>query len=245
MSPSFIEPTADDPQSERPSTPPAPSYSPITPPITLADPASGGGGYPHRPPEDDPQPPAPVPFSESDNTDAMALRSAISILQIQRQKAQRDMKALEEQKKVALADPEGFANAVAAGKVKTASSGGLFVGPNPDTEHDGSSNDDEEGDTGTETDSHRATRAMAFRDIPGPQNVVRCPPVNWAKYHVVGEPLDRMHDEQRRRPDPGQPHVDEEPKPAPEHVIAAPYSPWTDKLPETSMRTRSVAKREA
>lgn len=63
-----------------------------------------------------------------------------------------------------------------------------------------------------------------FEPIPGPQNVVRMPYINWEKYHIVGEPLDRIHEQQRRWPgsfdygrDRGR-----------EHTVAAPYSPWLD-----------------
>ncbi len=244
---SFIDQPATKGQyGERPPTPAAPPYSPITPLLTSTDLASGENAYLHGPPEDVLQPPPPVSFSESDNPDAMALRSAISILQTQRQQSQRDMKALEEQKKVALADVEGFVDAVAAGRVRTTRSGGLIVGPTPSMEWedstDGSQGDNK--DTGGDLDEEAVGSAIGIMDIPGPQNVIRCPPINWAKYHIVGNPLDKLHDEQRRRPTAGQPHTDEEPTRTTEHVIAAPYSPWTDRLPESSMRTRSVAKKE-
>jgi len=244
---SFIDqPTTKGQYGDRPPTPGAPPYSPITPLLSLTDLASGNDAYLHGPPEDAPQPPPPVSFSESDNPDAMALRSAISILQIQRQQSQRDMKTLEEQKKVALADAEGFVDAVTMGRVTTTRSGGLIVGPDPSIEledlTDGPRSEHE--DSGGVPDKTAVGRATVLMDIPGPQNVVRCPPINWAKYHVVGDPLDKLHDEQRKRPTSGQPHTDEEPTRIAEHVIAAPYSPWTDKLPESSMRTRSVAKKE-
>lgn len=193
-----------------------------------------------------PQPPLPVSFSESDNPDAMALRSAISILQMQRQQSQRDMKTLEELKKVALADVEGFMDAVTEGQVRTTRSGGLVVGPNPNMEWEDPPNGHEGDNEKSRRDPEKKAMARATEsmDIPGPQNIVRCPPINWANYHIVGDPLNKLHDEQRRRPTPGQPHSDEEPISTTEHVIAAPYSPWTDRLPETSMRTRSVAKKE-
>ncbi|RYO79609.1 hypothetical protein DL766_005527 [Monosporascus sp. MC13-8B] len=81
--------------------------------------------------------------------------------------------------------------------------------------------------------------------LPGKQNVVRCPPINWAQYAVVGESLDRLHSEQQRRPAQGAPavvgpdgrfefvaegagagaHVDE-----PYLGVAAPYSPLRDRI---------------
>ena len=69
-------------------------------------------------------------------------------------------------------------------------------------------------------------KSAPFERIPGPQNVVRMPHVNWEKYHITGEPLDSMHEQQRRWPgnfaygqDRGR-----------EQVVAAPYSPWLDPL---------------
>ena len=214
--------------------------------MTTSDLAAGDGGFQYAPPESPAQPPPPTPFSESDNSDAMALRSAISILQIQRQQALRDMKTLEEQKKLAVADPEGFADAVAAGHVKTTRSGDLFVGPNPDikTEAPADHGDADGMDTDDDQEQKARPAKSKFADFPGAQNVVRCPPVNWAKYHIVGEPLDKLHEEQRARPSPGQPHTDDDTGRAPEHVIAAPYNPWVDKLPESSMKTRSLTKKD-
>ena len=68
-----------------------------------------------------------------------------------------------------------------------------------------------------------------FGTIPKPQNVVRMPPINWAKYHIVGEPLDKMHEEQRNRPFAGVPRQDANQR-APEHFIAAPYRPLTGRI---------------
>ncbi|KAK3718570.1 hypothetical protein LTR37_005074 [Vermiconidia calcicola] len=65
-----------------------------------------------------------------------------------------------------------------------------------------------------------------FERIPGPQNVVRMPYINWDRYHITGEPLDSMHEQQRKWPgnfaygqDRGR-----------ERTVAAPYSPWQDSL---------------
>lgn len=92
-------------------------------------------------------------------------------------------------------------------------------------------------------------------EIPVPQNVVRMPPINWAKYHIVGEPLDKMHDEQRRRPSCGKPRLErpvvgegpglgEVPaQRAPEHVLAAPYRPLVDKL-EPAPKGKAKGKRQ-
>lgn len=72
----------------------------------------------------------------------------------------------------------------------------------------------------------QSDRPAGFSRIPGPQNVVRMPHINWEKYHVLGEPLEQMHEQQRRFPgsnafgqDGGR-----------EFAVAAPYSPFLDVL---------------
>jgi hypothetical protein len=89
----------------------------------------------------------------------------------------------------------------------------------------------EDGAAGSKRTNVDGSPASKFGHIPTPQNVVRMPPINWAKYQVVGEPLNRMHEEQLYRPTPGEPRRER----APEHVLAAPYRPLVDHL-ETPSR---------
>jgi hypothetical protein len=83
----------------------------------------------------------------------------------------------------------------------------------------------------------------SWHTLPKPQNVVRCPPINWAQYAVVGESLDKLHAEQQRAPAQGSPAVvspggtyefkggGQGGNPGEELVgIAAPYTPGRDKL---------------
>ncbi|KAI4102065.1 MAG: hypothetical protein LQ345_007387 [Seirophora villosa] len=215
-------------------SPTGPPYSPITPVMSNTMPSEGSQEAHHTFPAEPPLPPL-EPFSESDNPDAIALRSAISILLIQRQQTLRDLKTLERQKRAAVADPEAFSSAVVQGRVKTQSKGVLDAQPDfaPSYIRDaGASNGQEESDTQTSQHSH----SQAFDDIPGPQNVVRCPPINWAKYHIVGKPLDVLHEEQRKRPLSNQDYGNSPPKRAEEHKIAAPYNPWQDRLGTTTTR---------
>jgi hypothetical protein len=75
-----------------------------------------------------------------------------------------------------------------------------------------------------------------FPRIPEAQNIVRMPCVNWDKYGIVGEPLERMHNQQKRWPgatagankDRGR-----------EHAVAAPYSPFLDRLEPSPPSTTS------
>ena len=156
----------------------------------------------------------------------------MGILQIQRQQALRDLKTLEQQKGVALSDPEGFAAAVKDGRVRSREVRG--VGPYEEGEDEGE--DDEEEEEG-------AREKESGMEIPGSQNVVRAPPINWAQYHIVGESLDKLHEEQRRRPVGGEPVGEEDLRPkererAPEYVLAKPYDPFVDKLGAVGGRTR-------
>lgn len=63
----------------------------------------------------------------------------------------------------------------------------------------------------------------SFPAVPLPQDVVRCPPIEWAKYNIVGESLDKLHRDQQARPG----DVDSSQR---DSVVAAPYNPFLDKL---------------
>ncbi|KAF9240502.1 hypothetical protein DTO027I6_8427 [Penicillium roqueforti] len=238
------QPGAEAPIPDQPGTPPRPPYSPVTPvfahlvpvasnePSIVPPPASPSptshlppqyGNYSNPPPPPNlpvfkPQPP-PIPISESENPDAIALRSAISILQMQKQQSLRDIQALDRMKEAAAADPEGFAHELAAGRLKTQDHGAVIQFSEDDA-------DDEENEDGSKRTNPDGSPASNFGHIPVPQNIVRMPPINWAKYQVVGEPLDRMHEEQLHRPSSGEPRRGR----APEHVLASPYRPFVDHL---------------
>ncbi|RYC54702.1 hypothetical protein CHU98_g11504 [Xylaria longipes] len=79
-----------------------------------------------------------------------------------------------------------------------------------------------------------------WTQIPKPQNVVRCPPINWSQYAVVGESLDKLHNEQVRRPAQGTPATltpegrfefkGGDGKQEQYIGVAAPYAPGKDKI---------------
>ena len=114
---------------------------------------------------------------------------------------------------------------------------------------EGDSDDEEEEEEegeGEGRDMEGGDRAM---EIPGSQNVVRMPPVNWAQYHIVGESLDKLHEEQRRRPVGGD-IIGEELRPreggrarGEEHVIARPYDPFVDKLAPGGRRGKETPRK--
>lgn len=165
---------------------------------------------------------------------------------MQKQQSLRDIRALERLKTAAAADPEAFARELAAGRLSAADPGG-FVNFTADEDEE-----DEEEEVGEEEGRRREEGGGRTRldTIPTPQNVVRMPPVNWAKYQVVGEPLDRMHEDQRRRPLAGDPRRDssapqlQQPQQqrAPEHLLASPYRPLVDRLETPAERAKTEGK---
>ena len=77
--------------------------------------------------------------------------------------------------------------------------------------------DEDDDDEDTEMTGIEGDRAGTVEDrtelkmqLPTPQNVVRAPPVEWGKYHIVGAALDRLHDQQITNPNPSQPRTDED-----------------------------------
>ena len=143
-----------------------------------------------------------------------------------------------------MADPKNFAKAIAAGKIKSVPTGELVVVRALEDQQADAADDSQIIQIDTDDAKSPAWDASSFGKIPGPQNIVRCPPINWAKYHVVGDSLDKLHDEQVLRPTSGQPRKDSELTRASEHVVASPYRPFVDKVPDPPMRTRSVSKKE-
>ena len=111
-------------------------------------------------------------------------------------------------------DPEEFVEDLHSGKLAPAPRTGINV--------DVEGSDEDEADDRQSSDSR-------FGKFPTAQNVVRAPPIEWAKYHIVGEPLDRMHEVQQTYPGFRDEMLDVVQRPQP-HTIASPYKPFTDKL---------------
>ncbi|KAM7222331.1 hypothetical protein V8F06_002358 [Rhypophila decipiens] len=177
-------------------------------------------------------PPA-QPISFDDNPDVLALKSAISILQLQRARAQADMQALNQAKAAALADPAAFIADITEGRVSmdgdplmSGQSRRAAAQTDQDPEESSSSSsedEDEEGDSSmanTKTKNKPQPKAKAkspqckkskpktttpWQKLPKPQTVVRMPPINWSQYGVVGESLDKLHAEQLAAPASGTP----------------------------------------
>lgn len=205
--------------------------------------------------------PSSLPFSGHDSSDAIALRAAISSLQFQRLQAQRDLRTLEDIKRQAVERPEEYRQHVIAAAQAKPQPPPWATDDFPDQEMD----DDDDALPGASvtsgqepTDSRPESRTKSyptsygsmlqsrptqntsqstgFPAVPLPQDVVRCPPIEWAKYNIVGESLDKLHQDQQVRPG----DIDSSQR---ESVVAAPYNPFLDKLdprpvPEATSSTR-------
>ncbi|KAI0200097.1 hypothetical protein F4808DRAFT_430560 [Astrocystis sublimbata] len=268
------------------SSPARPTYSPITPPLnaTTFPPRAALTHNSHVDATAAPAP-APEPIDFDSNPDVLALKSAISILQMQRRKAERDMASLDRVKSAALAEPSAFLRDLTAGQVRVEGEG-LLVGSvrghghgdddgdsgHSSSESESESDDDDEetkvniikdgvsvqpSQTQTQTQqasaetvnikgepNSQATGPPPWAQIPKPQNVVRCPPINWSQYAVVGESLDKLHNDQLRRPAQGAPATlapdgqfefnGGDGRQEPYLGVAVPYAPGRDKIDTTS-----------
>ncbi|KAI0508403.1 hypothetical protein F5B22DRAFT_404465 [Xylaria bambusicola] len=249
----------------RSSSPVRPTYSPITPPLKATT-------FPPRPTHTHSShvdataapAPAPAPIDFDSNPDVLALKSAISILQMQRRKAEKDMATLDRVKRTALAEPEAFVRDLTAGRIHVEGEN-PFASSAKDEDSDSNDEDDNDGDDSIQkkkdakhfpaqpemasASEKPSTKAVPqWVSIPKPQNIVRCPPINWSQYAVVGESLDKLHNEQVQRPAQGAPAVltpdgrfefkgGGDGKQERYIGVAAPYAPGKDKIDAKSGTT--------
>ncbi|ELR04601.1 hypothetical protein VC83_04146 [Pseudogymnoascus destructans] len=216
------------PQHSRPSSPPQPPYSPITPTLAAARldtnvpplPQQPLRTYTHSRPDATfiPPPPAPVEVIDFDsNTDVLAVKSAISLLQLQKKKAAQDIRTLQRFKNLAMQDPEAFLRAADLGEIRTDgdatfpedSEEGDEYEVDRDVEMNGMGGLATKGEGHKEASmnngtSHTKTHS-SFPPLPVPQKVVKVPPINWAQYGVIGDSLDKLHNDQLQHPTPGSP----------------------------------------
>lgn len=248
----------------RSASPQPPPASPLTPPaqpakLATTTPSAVPIQQP-QPPQLIEQPPS-LPFSSHDSSDAIALRAAISSLQFQRLQAQRDLRTLENIKRQAVERPEEYRQHVIATAQAKSQPPPWAVDDSPDQDMgddddalpgassmNGQESIDPQPESSTKpypssygsmlhSPSIKSTSQPAgFPAVPLPQDVVRCPPIEWAKYNIVGESLDKLHQEQQARPGGGELSQRES-------LVAAPYNPFLDKLdprpvPEAAASTR-------
>ncbi|KAG8675318.1 hypothetical protein FPOAC2_01367 [Fusarium poae] len=245
----------DNPPSNNPPSPNRPPVSPLTPPLRPTEPeASGSSAAPRpsftlsQPDQTAIPPPAPQPLDFDANPDVIALKSAISILQIQKQRATTDIQALSRAKDEAEQNPEAFISDLVANKINApVSDDSNSDGDDADMSEHGPGNKKQ--DPGEGSSKQRiAAEPPAWRNIPQPQNVVRCPPINWSQYAVVGDSLDKLHNEQVVRPNQGTPatvgangmyEFRGEGKQERYQGVAAPYAPTQDRLKKKPKSRRS------
>jgi hypothetical protein len=185
----------------------------------------------------------------------------------------KDIQALQRIKERAVRDPEGFGRALEKGDISTRQDPLYNPGEWEDDEDDeegggdveisGVSKDkdkDKNGGKGGKAgkrDKEKVGKGgkvekEKWEPIPTPQNVVRCPPVNWNQYAIVGESLEKLHRDQVERPSEGVPQrvgVDGVLVGGGEGYgqrrldlgVAAPYQPGRDKIEK--MGTRKGGKR--
>lgn len=176
---------------------------------------------------DPPQPEPPnLNLNLTENPDAIALSAAISILQIQRQQTITDIQTLNQLKTAALHDPQGFLTDLKDKKLARSSQPGL------DLDVDVAVADPDQSES---QDPTSPPRKSAFPPIPLAQSIIRTPPINWEKYHIVGPSLDRLHTQQQRYPGITDAQIQQSGHP-PKHEIAAPYRPGIDRLEEKGSR---------
>lgn len=81
-----------------------------------------------------------------------------------------------------------------------------------------------------------------FPRIPGPQDVVRMPYVNWDKYGVVGDGLESIHAQQQKWP--GTTGGNSQCR-GREYSVAAPYSPFLDRIDAAPPQPRQEARKDS
>ncbi|KAL0938966.1 uncharacterized protein CTRU02_205576 [Colletotrichum truncatum] len=214
------------PRSSRSSSPARPPISPITPtlpPARLADPSAPFAAdrpvltHSTQPPAAAASaipPPRPEPIDFDSNPDVLALKSAISILQLQQKKAAADIQALSQAKNAAISDPAAFLADLSTGKVH-AQGDKLFPESDSDSDDEAESKESKhslaagfenmKASDGATEQAKAPEKPRPWESLPKPQNVVRCPPINWSQYAVVGESLDKLHADQIARPSQGTP----------------------------------------
>lgn len=224
-------------------SPPRPPVSPITPVLGPTRPSQGVGdanhaqqsGFilTHSQPKQRviPQPP-PVAIDLESNPDVLAVKSAIALLQFQAKSARQDMQTVQQIKRRAMQDPEAFLDAASAGLISPSD-----IPPLMRCVDDDEDAHDSMGDQHLPGNGVRESSQSTWPQIPVPQEIVRCPPINWHRYAVEGDELERIHTLERQRPSQGNPQIlqpdgelrDGAPGERRDDVgIASPYRPGKD-----------------
>lgn len=162
-----------------------------------------------------PQPPV-QPIDFMDNPDAIALRATIAALLLQKKKAEENMKKLSQLNDRLIAEPEEFIKALGNGEIKVEKPFGTrLFDPNAESDSDSGDEDEDQEEDGTngggmskaKTKTKKTDSKKPWPVIPAHQNVVQVPSINWAKYGIMGESLDKLHEDQVKNPSEGRPAI--------------------------------------
>jgi hypothetical protein len=112
------------------------------------------------------------------SADALALRSALRLLILQRDRAKRDILDLEQMRAAALTEPVQFVEYIQSQK-----RGHQLC---------------KKSSWNSSIDGGKKPNIFEGREIPKPQEIYRCPPIEWSQYKILGTPLDKLHEHQKR-----------------------------------------------
>lgn len=119
----------------------------------------------------------PVPDPGGLSADGIALRSTLRLLMLQRDRANSDIHSLEEMREAALKEPLEFVEFIQNQKARGRGSRTTDKKPN----------------------------TFAGKELPKPQEIYKCPNIEWSQYKILGAPLDALHEKHLRRPSPSRP----------------------------------------
>lgn len=154
------------------------------------------------------------------------------------------MKILQRVRERATEEPNAFMEALVKGEVKSVDSDQILES---DEDEDVDMLDAGAAKMPNGLTNGRDTAKKDWERLPRSQNVVRCPTINWTQYAVVGDSLDKMHQDQLARPSEGMPQrfVDGQYQFGGEgqrrpaylgNVIDAPYTPGRDLVEKPGAR---------
>ncbi|KAF8540900.1 hypothetical protein BDD12DRAFT_733619 [Trichophaea hybrida] len=125
----------------------------------------------------------PVPDPGGLSADGIALRSTLRLLMLQRDRAKRDIHSLEEMREAALKEPLEFVEFIQSQKARGRGSR-----------------------TNSGSDNNKKPNIFAGKELPKPQEIYKCPNIEWSQYKILGAPLDALHEKHLRRPSPSRPN---------------------------------------
>ncbi|KAF8251423.1 hypothetical protein K440DRAFT_539507 [Wilcoxina mikolae CBS 423.85] len=125
----------------------------------------------------------PVPDPGGLSADGIALRSTLRLLMLQRDRAKRDIHSLEEMREAALKEPLEFVEFIQSQKAAARGRGSRT-------------------NSGSDNNNNKKLNIFAGKELPKPQEIYKCPNIEWSQYKILGAPLDALHEKHLRRVPP-------------------------------------------